>query len=415
MTLPLLVFVLLLSSAVLAQSDTVKLYDGSIQPKEFKRYLTAYGFDESGTDSVRLDAWQGECYFTIVTDSHATSWGSRGTLNWQWSFELGAEPTYPANDTMHWTFTINSDDVTYMINRDRWSQACDSTEWNVVVLHAKHREAGVGCWNWYQADDDYYEYENGVVVQLLRPMFIENDNDTSWGTLFIDGANDSLTITIDTLFCDTADYPVTVEINTLNHVAGVCTDGDIFYGYPMDGDGQAGPYVIFKGTNSSTLYQYHFYSAFDDGNLDSIEVGLFSSNNSAAGSYDDTIAVSALALTGRADLEQSSTRSAPSLITIGSDDSYTLSNNTVYWPSAGGIDWNMYNHFNNQQAAGACDTCVKSKFQNGTAPPLDDPVDDGVLYENKGWFIWCTYYEPGYSPTGEVEVTNGTMTGVTIE
>ncbi len=144
---------------------------------------------------------------------------------------------------------------------------------------------------------------------------------------------------------------------------------------------------------------------------------MFSKKDTTFGDYTeypDTI----LALTG-VNIILDTNGANPPLVTITSDDAATLTTDDVYYLAFGGEKWIMYTYPNLQLGGGANDTAMYSHWHavppGATVPPMPSPYSRLISYENKWGMYWGTYFEPGWTRTDNLEVTNTTMNGVTIQ
>ncbi len=226
-------------------------------------------------------------------------------------------------------------------------------------------------------------YKTGKAFHIYRPKITDANNNSVWGVLNIDTANNLLTITIDQKFLDNAVYPVVVDPTFGFTVAGA-THGAGFAGYA------GAQQKSTSGSQAGTVTALHIFCHNDDVNVHYAKLAMYEDVSGIPEHLiTDNVVVSLSGNEGYPDqaLDKSNPCSTCPTITASTPYwfSYTVDSGYfgVYWDSAGASD----------------SVAVETTYAAGNPNPFGTHFD---------WiYLYSIYADYSAAPTGKTDIPYG--------
>lgn len=424
------IFVVLLTRVVFpaqGDPDVIQAYTGSIHADSTLKYPTLTGWEGATAgdrDSGKVDCWQNEVWMQIdfADDGDSSMVDTISTDTILWTVYLASKPA----DSI-FVFGLTYSNLTFLaqdtagVSSALWPD--QQIEYNSYAVRHSTKSN-----NLRRLSGNYIEYGNGKAFHIERPLFIEDDDDTTYMNIAIDTGNVVCSLFVLETIRDNGAYPAKIE-----------TRIEVTYrtsskGYSGVSDGKQVEYMDhLDNTYSGDLYVYavHGWLSEYDGRTEEAMMGIIEMNTDVSppskndGHYPDSI----LLTSGVYDNEWGASQTIITWI-VPSDIMFNV--DTTFYVGVAGWDWMFYcdqdytndtilwgSYFNNAYGGtggGACDTACSvpsapSTCEFGTNGDCANCETGSTgAWEEKFGIFWVTFQER----SGTV-ITNTYLNKVTIQ
>lgn len=406
--------------------DVIQMYAGSIHSDSTLKYATLTGWEGATAgdrDSGKVDCWQNEVWMQIdfTDDGDSSMVDTINTDTILWTVYLASKPA----DSI-FVFGIVYDGLTFFRQDTTAGLYPDKTiaRNTYSVYHSTKRNNLE-----YKLTDRYTEYANGKAFQVLRPEFVQDNDDRDWMAITIDtvSAGDSAvcSLFVSDSLRDNGSYPVIIETRI------EVTYRTVGSGYAGANNNRQLEYIDhIDNTYSGDLYVYavHAWVGNRGGDAEEAVIGIATMATDVSppsqndGHYADSLLITS-------SVYNDVWGEGQTMITWIVEDPPIFNADTTFYVGVAGWDWVFYNdndYTNDTILWGSYfapayggENCA-TDCANITPPPTCGLGDDGDCYhvldgstgtwEEKFGMFWVTFQKEG----GTI-ITNTYMKGVTIE